>query len=577
VEGTDPVDTVTGLFVYSAKRNGDRLVRLGIATAVLLTVLGFAPVPAWAVETDSATFRIQDYIPVKFTDFGWKLDGGCAVNRRQTTDSRRVFESAAEYDDLVIPSDSGGNAIAFENLIRYRYLTRQGTLILEFGPGGGGYRTAEDTVKSAQDAVGAVTETSRTSKVRSTQVSIPFKGETRRYLVGDVFLSANGDFEYSYDQTTDEKEHSTNQYDDADSLGRISISISERLEKSRGIVRRIDFTGEIRLGYGRVYEGRHAATALQLVAELRNRGLLQREPTRNEMLSLSVSVHKFREGHGPDTRDYREENVRMILDWLVRQGILDEGATVAHARVEDVLDYYSAEDRPFGWQVQVGFGGHDQYYNRQSDKVITTRKLRQVSEPYFRERFDTLELTTTRSVTSGRDRNFAPKDHLILKCDYSRPLSLAWQFDLGLEAISYLEPRGPSDGFVIRDGASYSYLDDRYDLYTSARLAFLCDPRTSLGLTVEWTTTSFVYRDHRFRNLPDSSSIAEVIRSYRYRRSDLVATLEAAYRVSHNTTIVAEWAFTNRNYVYDYDYVPFDSRYEWTAANFSAGITHWLF
>jgi hypothetical protein len=560
------LDRSHGSELYSAKRNGDRLVRLGTAAAIFLTAVSFAPGLVSAGETDSATFRIQDYIPKKISDFKWKLDGGANAGSG-SSENPTIHNSYSEHDWVSETAASNSRGLNFANNWRYLYETREGFIELALGVSTRFSHRGSESLDSTLDTIG-LWEIDRSDQPQSaTSFVIPLDGIFRRYILGDGFVTAEGTFDYWYDEQTT-KSMTTYRSEDMDSVsGWVEVTDAEREVKSRRISRTIDFAGEIRLGWGRVYDGRYAATALYVISELEKSHLLLRDPDRSEMLDLTRQIHAYREGHSQDQREYRAMTFQAILSSLRSAGLIAEESAFALLCLEDVLDYFPSDERRFGWDVQLGFGGHDRYQNYETDETLKDWTTLSRWHPDSSWVADTISVTYLQNQRYRRNREFTPTDHIVFQIGYYRPLAARWQFDLSARTWWCLNQNAQPEIIAYSPGYRYARTFNRVVTSCDAALQYQFDARTALLVHTALIDTS---RTDRYRRFLTGETV-----DWKVQNRIFSVQLSAAYRMSSATTLRVDWLYSKLiNSTKNRD---FEVEKRSMSSSISAGITHWLF
>ena len=550
------------------------MVRSRFASPFLAAALCLQPVVALAGDQDSTSFRIQDYIPDRITDFEWWVDG--KFNMAGESRERPIVyyqddpNRAETSDDNTTSHGQAKAASAW----RYRYETRQGSFDCTFGIIAGLTRTNSINTWSTIDTLGLHHERKQESPGTDFDFKFPFSGEFRQYVAGDAFVAAVGNFEYRYyENVTKSIQHSYGSR--ADSVPGWFVSWNDQAENRVGEVNRaIDFTGEIRIGWGRVYEGKHAATAIYIIDELRRTGLLPKAANREDMLALSRLVHAYHEGHGPDTREYRAGAIQTIVSHLHAAGLLADESAAAILCIEDVLDFFPTTDRPFGWSVDGGFGGQDEYYSRQRESVYKRWKTTTRSCPDSSWILDTVEMYYGRIADSKKAREFAATDYVTFGAEYYRPLAARWQFGCYGRARLYLNKDTPHKDFSPRPGASYYRTVDKRELSASVSIRYLYDARTSFLVSTEWTRNTSVSRHHYFKTEVSGSLVDDITdRKSRFREFEFGTRID--YRFSPSTAAELTWSYMKL--FAGNEHTDYEAQLKRSGFSLSTGITHWIF
>lgn len=540
---------------------------------LVLTALSSGAASTWAGEPDSTKFRIQDYIPERFTDFQWRLDGSVRTGD-DTHDTDTIYSDNLKHNQTTGPNEIESGGFGIVNNWRYRYETRQGLFDCTFGITTSFNHRDSETANSLVDTLGLPRNEDSSQSESDYSFDFPVQAEFRRYVIGDAFLEVEGSFWYFYDQNNDHNIDIRHSVTGDDTPGWLKISDSRRDDKFRYINRRVDFAGEIRLGWGRVYRGKYASTAISIVDQLKRSGLITRTPNRSEMLELTRLVHGYREGHGPDEREYRASTLQGIVMLLHNQGVTADESAAVLLLVEDVLDYFPTGDRSFGWNAQVGFGGHDVYYNNQGDYDLRYSWTVSRSNPDSTLIIDTLQFSSSHSVHSYETRNFRPADHIALNLSYYRPLSARWQFDCSVVTWFYLNRNTPSQAVPYQSGLDYQRSFDKRVIVSRASLQYYHDARTTLILGCDWLDSVRTDR-YRVLYLTPLGNASDETTDWRVRNWTLQLTVGADYRLSPATSLGLEltyWRLCDRTERPQY---VTENKRRYIAV--SAGITHWLF
>ncbi len=548
------------------KETGIGLIRLGLAAIILLTVVGLVPGTVSAGETDSTKFRIQDYIPDRISDFEWKLDG-LASARDGSGEQPTIHHNFSKYYREAESWESNSRTLEIANNWRYRYESRQGFVDLNLGLSTDFYHDEYDNVDSTVDTIGLWQIASHEQPYTSAAYHVPLAGEIRRYVFSNTFVTAVGDLYYSYYRNKS-KELTNTHLERPDSLSSLTeMTDVEEEVATRRTSRNLDFVGEIRLGWGRVYEGKYAATALYVTNELKKARLLARDPGRSEMLSLTKQIHAYREGHSWDRREYRASSLQAILANLHSAGLIADESAYALLCVEDVLDYFPAGSRRFGWDIQAGFGGHDRYYNYETDQETrrwTTTSLWNQDSTWIA---DTISATYVEEQKTTHTREFAPTDHLVLQMGYYRPLSPRWQFNFSARSWWFLNRNTQPENIDYLPGYKYWRTFDRVVMSGETEIQYLYDARTALLLNASLIDTT---RTDKYRSYHTEEIIGWKIHSRIFQMR-----LGGTYRMTPSTTLSVNWQYLK--YLSTVTQVDLETRSKSKRAYLSFGITHWLF
>ena len=542
-----------------------------IAT-LTLTALALSG-PALAGDSDTTEFRVDSYIPDRFTDFEWRLDGGMGLDRTASDYPFKDFGNADRYDTRDNTSETGAGILLLDNFLRYQYQTRQGFFDLSTGIESlYDYKRVESR-DSTLDTLGNLWIREGGISKQRNNVSTTLSGDARRHLVADLFVRAHGKIRHYYLESrgyeVDESWSSTWN----DSARFTEDMYSKGWKRERYYTRRFDLTGELHVGWGRIYEGRFAATALLIIDELARRRLLVREPDHSEMMGLTRLIHSLRLGHGPDDREYRIDALSGIIEFLAEAGVVQAAADVTFV-IEDVWDYFPDQARRFGFTAAVGFGGVDDYYNRLSDESASTEVFWTRSYADSAGFLDTVEIRYSNSSTSAREKIFKKDDYLTIVLEYNNPLSARWQLDASTWVRFHFDSdRPPFDVSEYPTRSYHGYVGKR-SADAQVSLSYYHDGRTEVVMGLGGSFFRRVDRDHYF-HLVAPGQVEEFVTEYHHRRWAYELSAAVSYRVAVSTSIGFDWTFSRQVLIYKRP--EYESRSIQQGFTLSAGITHWLF
>ncbi|MEW6412062.1 MAG: hypothetical protein AB1483_06250 [Candidatus Zixiibacteriota bacterium] len=405
---------------------------------------------------DTDEFKITDYIPERFEDFEWRLGGSIGL-------------SGSDYGrDLIYPEDYRSDISTtnrttaywdndFTTDLNYRYET-----LTQFFTGRLGlsasylYNNTNQSRYQDYDCCPAgYSVTQEDGFEKTLEADVRPSVNWGRYLLGDFFASADISLLLGYrERPGGETDYwkETVQYTDTSK----STYTDDRLTESSYIRKDYQISIDIMPGWGRMYVGDYASTALYMIEELRSHGALLREPTRDEMLELTELIYQNRLEHAVDKRIRRIETFDEIIGYFVERGISDASGYYGHLLIEDVWDYFPTYARRFGLRFSAGPGYEYSWYrtNISEDEFMT--RVRTWSDERIAGDIDTVSWSNLFEYTSTTETVWSRDVYFRGLAEYSRPLSRQWQLDLSADWRYF---------FASREGRSYRttrYRDSQY-------------------------------------------------------------------------------------------------------------------
>ncbi len=532
------------------------MVRIRTATILFLVISCCAVLSVHAEDNDTTDFRIQDYIPERFTDFEWRLNGEVGIEQ----DKREHLPYLSDGTEYYESHNGDDFELSIAHAWKFAYQTRQVLFESEWSLDTYlGLSSLSSNIRSS-DTDSYLYQNYEDGSSRSGKVGLAVQANLRRYLLGAIHIAGILEAGYTYDQQRSDFER--NYYRQEHRVDpAVTVSREEgRISWARIVDRRIDLAGEIVLGVGRRYDGRHAVTALQMVDELKRHGVLHRRPGRETMLELTALIHHLREGHGPDAREYRISALEAIIEYLTTNGITEDRDAALLLTIEDVWDFFPSGLRRFGWEIRAGFGGVDEYYHEQREASRLSWQVLTWDYPDTSSMNDSVAFSRTKSRFSRGDRDWYPSDYWALRAGWWKPLSARWQFD----AEAWIKFHLTENGHY----ASNVSTENWRTANTQASIRYVHDGRTEMSAIAFLDYERLAWRIH-FAGRPNHD------------RQQRFWTLGMNWRIEHRiavpTSLVVDLSYVRESRWYTDHRSPGGDEYLTKSFGLSVGVTHWLF
>jgi hypothetical protein len=297
-------------------------------------------------------------------------------------------------------------------------------------------------------------------------------------------------------------------------------------------------------GWGRIYEGQYASTAMYVIDELQKHGLLAAQPSSSQMVQLSEIIYQNRRTHAVDNRLSDIEAMQAISDYLIKEGVLSEPCSQADFLIQDVWRFFPTQSRRFGIRLHAGFGYSYRYSSSQRSQMD---KNKQVFIEYHED--TPLDADTTRSSSLATSyEHFTTEEgspYFVMGVDYHRPVNHRWQvdaraaytayFDSDRETIGYLT-RTSGDATSIRRSRTTAEVKRHRNVDMSAVLTFIPTSRTemSLGGVLDWDRADQHQWRYQYESMEEYGEVQSVLTAKDW---DVTLDLQASYRVSIPTKL----------------------------------------
>ena len=549
------------------------MIRSSLRNVALTVLCALFAVAGSAAGSDG--FRIEDYIPQKFTDLEWRLDGGMNLNGL-TRDHKELPSSTLNPREEGRETKQQYNRLDLSSTILYRYETIPKTFTLGSGLGISLYRNKQETLFDQIDSQGLPRNAKSESTEHSYSISWSPLIDYNRYLIGDIFSGVTGNASFGYSKKPkDDYEYS--EYQERRFGDYRWYARSQHNWDGSETKKNIAITITTGTGLGRIYEGQFAATALYMVDELRSAGLLDHEPSKEDMLELTEIVYQNRMAHEVDHRLAKIDALEAVMAFLTDIGSISESQRMSYVLIQDVWDFFPHTRRRFGTQVKTGVGW-DYYYSRMDHSRDAHR-----SYLSYQHHVDSVNYVDTLTNTSDPyDYHIASRSELdnlflYLAANHCKPLSVRWQWDSNVELVYFVHAEGvrdrnPSRTLLGRNSRAphlmlIGEIDDYYQFSYGSEGTCIMNSRTSLRLQGDFTYGRYE------TPIEAGSDRTRTIKSW---EGNLGGSL--TYRLSIPTALKVSASYSVRGdqnvYEYGQDY---DYKNDLSQWSFSASISHYLY
>ncbi len=496
-----------------------------------LFTMAVAALLANAVQSkDTTTFRVDSYIPVRFTDFQWKIGGNASLNGRNDDNFRRT-EWGNGWRDEWRESESNDQQMQFWSDMAYQYTTIPTIYRYSLNAQLRGNHS-KLTDNSTRDGYGPYRTITRSSenKADNWRVDLNPGFAMTRYIAGDWYISPGIQGTFGYSHNSVDAKMSEQGFD---SLTHPLYTYRSR-DKTSGYGVDGGALAQFELGFGRMYSGDFAFAALSIVGELRSGGYLLREPTYGEMVGLCDTVLEYRQRHAMDSRYRRIAALTSILNYLRTRGVIESNDPMLPFIIADVWDFFPIKGRRFGHQA--GLGCELDY-----------------SANYYRQRREHSDESTGSWTNSSDQSSSRGRATVFARLAYDRPLSVRWQFSAN-SRVWYLATNYAITGIWGMPGLDH----DIWGHQSDAGLSYYYDARTTVSAGLLLSRNSSAYRGYASSPREDQTEFRSSV----------------TYRISVPTTITARfgllWTSTDsKDLIID--------RRNQHAYQFGVSIDHWLY
>lgn len=451
---------------------------------------------------ENKQFMVNSFIPEMFRDLKWQIGGGFDfdgsdyTNLSDPPETPYYSRNSNDYDNYRINITSA---------IEYKYETILRFFSCGLSVGSHYHNRSGEGIADRSNQSYLLYDNSYTFGDHSYGLQLYPKMEAGQYIFGDFFGKVSANYRYYYDKLSNFKRHSMNHYERIDHLDS-NYRIFSWNDITNETNNRSKYNGhdiEFSLGWGRMYEGSFAATALYMIDEIKKGNYLKRDPTYYEMTSLTEIIYQYRLRHIIDSRVRRIEALDSIQSFLAINGITEEMNPRGGLIVQDVWDYFPREERYFGFKIRGGIG----------IQYLKSENLRETYEQtdYLDTRFhiDTVQVIDTLSFGSSEIRSsnhretIYNKPYLIGSIQYSKPINQRVQIGGRIQGTHYFhaDEKRIWQIYYYRDDYIIDY-ESYYVLNLAAEVDYILNSRSrfNFGATYNYLNQWQLRRDTRIHS-----------------------------------------------------------------------------
>lgn len=186
------------------------------------------------------------------------------------------------------------------------------------------------------------------------------------------------------------------------------------------------------ISYGRIYDGHYAAKAMEIIDEIRDQGLLNRELNTEEFRELSQIVMNRKASYHYDSRIKKIEALNAIIDYLTEIGAVSPDSYSAAFILQDLYSYGligRESDRKFGFKTYTRLLG------RYSSHKVTRDQLVDVTRHYYNNPDSINEKYTEDEYIENKKSHLS--GGLQIGMDYYRIENWHFYYNFGLDLKIY--------------------------------------------------------------------------------------------------------------------------------------------
>lgn len=434
-----------------------------------------------------SSFGVDSYIPQKFIDFEWRLDGGFNLSGQNRTGDREYLSGIDRFGNNNSSGDkqslSVNTDLFYRNETPQRFHIIRGDVLMRVNNG----NSSSNTYYT--DSRGSTENRFRESGHSSYNISLHPSFESGKYLISDFFAHGKVSLMASYD--IDPEGH-TSSYEQSFRRDTIPVvvetfreSTDDSKNRSNSRYYRVDISAGS--GYGRIYSGRYAASALYIIDEMRKNGLLKHTPSSDEMTQLTDIIYRYRNTRAIDSRLHKIEALSEIIDYLNSIEAIDYSDKYGYLLIQDVWDYFPHHSRDFGFQVKGSAGIYYSYRSQDKsdygyESIFYTRNVPDSSL------YDTISDSRDSYDRHLRNDNEVREPYLSISCKYAKPVNLKWQFTNLIDIRYYpddMDVRQWYNSYINEGRHTYSESNQKrsenYSISINADVDYILDSRTSIN------------------------------------------------------------------------------------------------
>ncbi len=551
-----------------------RYAAIGVA---FVTIIFCITLPGSVCRAAEPGFAVDSYIPDYFRDFEWRVDGGMLLAGPENQQVRLV--PLPREGDTRSTHSIDQQMLEINSSFKYRYRTIPRFLTVTMGMGAR-YDHANSFSSAQRTYPGDFIDydnAHQNDHAYDFRIYPSFDAGT--YVIDDIFISMVSRILYRTGGTFSGKESYHNENYDLFAIDTAYLHISDGTRDRTNDLKSYSADAALMPGWGRVYEGNFAATALYMVDELSREGLLEREPTANEMRELCDLIYYYRLKHPVDSRLLKIDALRHVMDLFIGNDLITDPGPYGYLLIQDVWDYFPRWERLFGFRFRCGPGIEYSSYRTNESMDVDEHTRYQLHTPDGD--VDMFESDHREVYSTARKDEFRGT-YVKATAEYHKPLDIRWQFDGVVDASYYPNAHEFTNIIRQREVPPYTrWQDDTYIVYTamydisaSGGIEYILNSRTSSRLTAGYIKSHYNSAiQYSYSRYGYATFIDPITRDDR-ELDEVIVEGTLTYRLSIPTTLTINAVYRNRSQnVYQEDTDDWDSDEYWL----SVRLSHYLY
>ena len=456
------------------------------SSSLLLSV--FIVVLAIGTHADEPQFRVNSFIPEKFADMQLFVNGNFNLSGNNNN-SDIIYSTEGSHPDRQSKDDNDRQSVSLSTQLKTRYETipkyfHSGSS-LRFKFNNSDRSSSRSYIKDFDYSNFEIIDQDE----HNYEINFAQNIDAGLYTAKDFFMSLIGRANINYSEGTAESyELDSNSYfNDTYKF----INIGHSLYNYDNSVEDYYIDAELLYGYGRVYNGVYAATAMYMIDELKKAGYIDKEPSYPQMIEMTDIIYQYRLKYYDDRRIHRIEALTAVGEYLQQQGLADDFGTGGQLIIQDVWDYFPRSLRYFGFKFRAGIGYNYVHRKRDGNSKNHYRSLdlrQEIADP---EIIDTIYYNDNEYSTDYFNELDTKWPFISVRAEYYRPLNRKWQLNLNYQLQYYLDSKSSDKDQSVQDYGqhqrhynieNYNY-DDHYGMNLHTEVRYFVDSRTSLSFT----------------------------------------------------------------------------------------------
>ncbi len=543
--------------------------KISYLVAIAFVLCAFQFSSASTASSTSSSFTIEDYVPQDFSDLLWTVGGRASGSASKDRNDNTIDLEPRDYRK----SSSISYNLSLDSRLTYIKETLEDYMRSTLSVRTNFRSVTSESSRITEDGF-PIERIDKYQTDRSLKdigfLMYPYF-EYKKFTEQNYFYGFHFRGRFRYDRSLKNKSSGEDlRYaliNDYHTFNNYSFSNDNETEREF-----YDVEFDLSIGDGRLYVGKYAFIAYNIIQGLQKDGLLITQPDKKMMIALTKIIYQYENSHTIDKRLKTIDKFDAIYSYLLENKIVKKSKHKGMLLVQDAYQIFPKDYRRFGFSKSIGIGMSYDYY---SSELSEDRHSNRLLYQYHVDSINTVDTTISDNSFSQNYRKSSVErlsKFVVASIEYSKPINMQWQIDTKADAKFYFDSYEDYVNLYIyhynniydtSETHRFNAIQKDYNINIAVQTAYFYNSRTAWRNSLEYNFARYKLEYGETFNGTNHLPTREIDRETW--RIEMSSSLE--YRLSIPTTLRGSISYSDQD----------SNSYESTRFNFSLSLLHYIY